>query len=234
MITLKQHIDLMRSMDSIGIKGFMDKLSPMEKVGYIRDFDTTYPLSKNIKKPSFNKNYALNIEELVLGQFIMIEQIITSKTPLPEHKVDLEILKLIIRPKEHQEFDNSVYDLEVSNEEDILSYDVTEVYWVLENFMKNRNQTLFKDYAGVFYDAIEEDDEDEDNLTEKEKSFESSFHQQWYWYSIVRMLAGEDIHKYSETYMLPMRTVLPEMSYIAQRNKIESARQRQQSAMSKL
>ena len=60
------------------------------------------------------------------------------------------------------------------------------------------------------------------------------FNQQWYWYSIVRMLSGEDVHKYEQTYMLPMRTVLPEMSYLAQKSKIESANQRQQAAMRKL
>ena len=59
------------------------------------------------------------------------------------------------------------------------------------------------------------------------------FNQKWYWYSIVRTLANEDITRYSEIYMLPMSTVLPEMSYLAQRNKIESAKQRQSQAMRK-
>ena len=51
---------------------------------------------------------------------------------------------------------------------------------------------------------------------------------------MVRMLAQEDITRYSEIYMLKMSTVMPEMSFIAQRSKIESARQRQGEAMRKL
>jgi len=47
-------------------------------------------------------------------------------------------------------------------------------------------------------------------------------------------LAQEDIRRYSDIYMLKMSTVMPEMSYLAQKNKIESANQRQQAAMRKL
>ena len=74
----------------------------------------------------------------------------------------------------------------------------------------------------------------EEEQTEEERTSEMLFSQQWYWYSIVRMLANEDITKYDEIYMLPMSTVLPEMSYLAQRNKIESAKQRQQQLLRKL
>jgi hypothetical protein len=48
------------------------------------------------------------------------------------------------------------------------------------------------------------------------------------------MLANEDVTKYDEIYMLKMSIVMPEMSYLAQKNKIESAEQRQQQAMRKL
>jgi hypothetical protein len=42
------------------------------------------------------------------------------------------------------------------------------------------------------------------------------------------------VTKYDEIYMLKMSTVMPEMSYLAQKNKIDSAKQRQQEAMRKL
>lgn len=232
MITFQQHIELMKSISSRGFNGFVESMKPIERIEYIRDFDKSYPIGDNIKKPKFDKRIYLNVEELVLGQFIMIEQIITGRTKLPEHKTELEILKLIIRPKQHEDFDNSDSLLESQNEKDILSFNVLEVYWVLENFMRHRNKTLFNDYAGVFYDV--NDDEDDEDDDDKETSFESDFNQQWYWYSVVRMLANEDVHRYADTYMLKMNTVLPEMSYIAQRNKIESARQRQSAALRKL
>ena len=85
----------------------------------------------------------------------------------------------------------------------------------------------------MFYDAPDTDKETEEEEVE-EKTSDMIFSQQWYWYSIVRMLANEDVTKYSQIYMLPMSTVLPEMSYLAQKTKIESAKQRQEQALRKL
>ena len=161
----------------------------------------------------------------------MLEQIITGKTKLPDHLIDLEIAKLIIRPKEDAVFDNEEPSKESDNQEDILNFDVRRVYYILNNYIENRNKILFDDFAGVFYDANDEEDEEE---SDDDGGSDVLFNQQWYWYSIVRMLSGEDVHKYEQTYMLPMRTVLPEMSYLAQKSKIESANQRQQAAMRKL
>lgn len=234
MITFKQHIDMMGVVrKGMSPTDYADQsMGTIERLDYYRDFMETYPINDHIKTPSFDKSIYTRIEELVLGQFIMVEQIITGKTKLPDHLVDYEIAKLIIRPKEHKEFDNSDPELEKKNGEDILSYDVREVYWVLEKMIANRNKTLFKDFSGVFYEAPSDDDE-EDNQPE-EKTAQMLFNQQWYWYSIVRMLSGEDIHKYEDTYMLPMSIVLPEMSFIAQQSKIEAANQRQRQALSKL
>jgi len=161
----------------------------------------------------------------------MLEQIITRKTKLADHLIDLEIAKLIIRPSNHIVFDNEDAEEEKANEEDILDMDVLEVYWVLDKFIQNRNKTLFEDFSGVFYDVSDDDDEEQD---EQEKNSEMLFNQQWYWYSIVRMLGNEDITKYNDIYMLNMSTVLPEMSFLAQRRKIESAKERQRQALHKL
>ena len=48
------------------------------------------------------------------------------------------------------------------------------------------------------------------------------------------MLAKEDITRYEEIYMLRMNLVMPEMSYIAQKNKIDSANVRQEQMTRKL
>ena len=233
MITLKQHIDLMEWIS--GGKSpseYVQKLKPLEAIEFIRSSDVTYPVKECTKRPRLDKNYYTRVEDLVLGQFIMLEQIITGKTKLADHLVDLEIAKLVIRPKHHNVFDNENQEDELKNQEDIFNMDVREVYWVLDSFIKARNKTLFEDFSGVFYD-VNENEEEEDNTVE-EKTSEMLFSQQWYWYSIVRMLAQEDITKYEEIYMLPMSTVLPEMSYLAQKSKIESAKQRQEQAMRKL
>lgn len=233
MISLRQHIQIMEHIQSgKSPETLIEEMKPLEALDFSRSSEKTYPITDNLKQPKTNKRFYTNVQSLVLGQFIMLEQIITGKTKLPDHLVDLEIAKLVIRPQENEVFDNEDVMKDRRNQEDILDMDVREVYWVLDSFIENRNQTLFKDFAGVFYDA--QDDSEEEEQEEEEKTSDMLFNQQWYWYSIVRTLANEDITRYSEIYMLPMSTVLPEMSYLAQRNKIESAKQRQSQAMRKL
>jgi len=234
MITFRQHIKLMNFLGSgRTTEDFIASLNDIEKINFIAFFEEVYPVQDNMlgdnEIPSSKKVYT-DVNSLVLGQFIMLEQIITGKTKLPDHLIDLEIAKLIIRPKEDEVFDNEEQIKESDNQEYILNSDVRRVYYVLNTYIENRNKILFEDFAGVFYEVSEEDEKDESD----DSSSDMLFNQQWYWYSIVRTLSGEDIHKYEQTYMLPMRTVLPEMSYLAQKNKIESANQRQQEAMRKL
>jgi len=233
MITLRKHIELMEHIHSgKTVSTFMESMKPLEALDFSRASNKTYPIQQHLKQPKSDKKVYTTVESLVLGQFIMLEQIITGKTKLPDHLIDFEIAKLIIRPSHHVVFDNEDPKDEKSNEQDILDMDVSEVYWVLEKFIENRNKTLFKDFSGVFYDSLDED-EVEENENQQQTS-EASFNQQWYWYSIVRMLGNEDITKYDEIYMLSMSTVLPEMSFITQRSKIEAAKQRQEQALRKL
>ncbi len=234
MITFRQHIKLMNFLGSgRTTEDFILSLNDIEKINFIAFFDEVYPVQENMlgdDKIHSSKKVYTNVNSLVLGQFIMLEQIITGKTKLPDHLIDLEIAKLIIRPKGDAVFDNEEPRKESGNQEDILNFDVRRVYYVLNTYIENRNKILFEDFAGVFYEANDEEEEDESG----DDGSDVLFNQQWYWYSIVRMLSGEDVHKYEQTYMLPMRTVLPEMSYLAQKSKIESANQRQQAAMRKL
>lgn len=234
MITFAEHIELMNYLNSgRTTEQFIRGLNDIEKINFIAYFDEVYPVQDNIvenKDLKNTKNIYLDVNDLVLGQFIMLEQIITGKTKLPDHLIDLEIAKLIIRPKEDEVFDNEDPVKESKNHNDVMNLDVRHVYYVLNTYIENRNKILFKDFAGVFYEPEDEDEESD----EQETTSDMLFNQQWYWYSIVRMLSGEDIHKYEKTYMLPMRTVLPEMSYLAQKSKIESANQRQQAALRKL
>ena len=233
MITFRQHIALMNHLGKgKSTEDFIFGLNDIEKIRFIAFFEEVYPVQENIIKSddlAKEKNISENVDDLVLGQFIMLEQIITGKTKLPDHLVDLEIAKLIVRPKDDLVFDNENPSKESDNQEDILDLDVRKIYYVLNKYIDNRNKTLFKDFAGVFYEP-----EEEEKGEESDYANDMIFNQQWYWYSIVRMLSGDDIHKYEQTYMLPMRTVLPEMSYLAQKSKIESANNRQQAALRKL
>jgi len=238
MITFREHIEISKYIEKNNtISEYIEQQAPEKRIDLVRRIAETYPLEKDIDS-NLNtlkgKSVVKSVYQLVLGQFIMIEQIITGKSTYEYEAInDLELAKLIVRPDHHDIFDNGDDEVENQNEQDILNASVQDVYTVLQRFLKNRDLVLFEQFKGVFYEVPDEDEEDEES-TEEERTAESLFQQQWYWYSMVRMLAKEDITKYEDIYMLNMSVVMPEMSYLAQKNKIESARQRQQQALSKL
>jgi len=236
MITFRQHLEISKySKEENGILDYISTLSPEDRVSTTRNVVNTYPVEMkgNISDETKSKfNIHTDIMELVLGQFIMLEQIITGKTKYDsEAENDLAIAELIIRPKHHTKFDNENAEDEEINKQAILDTPVEDVYRAVTKFLDNREFVLFKQFSGVFYEIPDEEETEEE---EGDVTSEQLFSQQWYWYSMVRMLAQEDIRRYSDIYMLKMSTVMPEMSYLAQKNKIESANQRQQAAMRKL
>jgi hypothetical protein len=236
MITFRQHIDISRAIKrDDSLFGYIASLEASQKVEVTRGISESYPLiNLPLETLSINKEfkYTVDIMQMVLGQFIMTEQIITGKTKYETPaENDLALAELILRPIHHKEFDNSNAEEESNNKEAILDSDVTEIYSVLQKYLEVRELVLFKQFAGVFYEVPEDEEEEEE---QEKKSGEQLFQQQWYWYSMVRMLAKEDVTRYEDIYMLKMATVMPEMSFIAQRSKIDSARQRQSEAMSKL
>lgn len=238
MITFGQHLEISKHLGKEGgISEYISKLPPQDMIAAKRGIISTYPLKaeSNISENIKNKFIVYEkVMDLVLGQFIMIEQIITGKTKFSsDAENDLAIAELILRPKHQKIFDNENVKEEEENKKNILDTPVQEIYNVLTSFIENRDFVLFKQFAGVFYD-VSEDSDKEDEEDEEVTTSEQLFNQQWYWYSMVRMLAKEDITRYSDIYMLKMSTVMPEMSFIAQRNKIESANQRQQAALRKL
>lgn len=231
MITFERHIQIQKIVEAGGdITVLFNGLTDIEAHCLAMDIEDTYPIQETKRKPTFDKRVYYAVEEMVFGQFIMVEQILTGKAGVNNHTADLELAKLIIRPKGDEVFDNEDGHKEIANESDILQMDVREVYYVIDRFIQRRNKTMFKDYAGVFYDPKEEGVEEEKPSVDAAPNF----HQQWYYYSLVRMLAQEDVTRYDDIYMLPMKTVLPEMSYLSQKRKIEEAEQRKQEALSKL
>jgi hypothetical protein len=237
MITFGEHLEISKhTKNDDGFLGYINNLSPEKRIRMTREISDTYPLNM-----SWNDSYGIHRRfkvytepmDLVLGQFIMLEQIITGKTKFEtESDNDLALAELLIRPRSQQVFDNEDIDKERQNRQDILNTPVHEVYSILGRFLDKREFVLFKQFAGVFYETPDEELSEDDDETDK--TGESLFSQQWYWYSVVRMLANEDITKYDDIYMLKMSTVMPEMSFLAQKSKIESAQSRQQEMMRKL
>jgi hypothetical protein len=236
MITFKQHISLSKRLSTEkDIQTYLDGMKPLDRIDFMNDFEETYPIKDapmvtNYIKDNFS--YYDKVNDLVLGQFIMLEQIITGKVKFASDiDVDKEIAKLILRPKHHNEFDNDNPEDEAKNIDNIMNTPVQDVYSIMTKYIKDREFVLFKQFAGVFYDALEENEGEDDEHKPVSPGADMIFNQQWYWYSIVRMLAQEDIRRYNEIYMLKMSQVLPEMSYLSQKNKIESAQRRQDAAL---
>lgn len=239
MITYKDHMEISKgiSIDDDG-KVSLGNKNLLERIELIREIDQVYPLrdSKRLT-PYIQEKFTVNgsVKSMVLGQFIMSEQILTGKEKFnTEEEMELALLQLLLRPKHHKEFDNTSPSDEQQNREEILNSPVQDLYNVLNRYLANREQVLFKEFAGVFYEVNEETEEVEEKTEVDDTQVGRNFYQQWYWYSIVRTLGKEDIRVYPEIYMLKMDVVLPEMSYLAQKNKVESAQQRQDAALSKL
>ena len=236
MISFKQHLSVAERLSSLeAIESYLESLKPLERIDFLDNFEATYPIKETAVVTGYikdNFNWYDNVNDLVLGQFIMIEQIITGKIKFKnDTDADLEIAKLLLRPKDHKEFDNNNLTVERANEKKILDSPVQDVYSLVTKYIKDREFVLFKQFSGVFYDPIEEKPEEDEEHMPVSPGADMAFNQQWYWYSIVRMLAQEDIRRYDEIYMLKMSTVLPEMSYLSQKNKIESAQRRQEAAL---
>ena len=238
MIDFKTHIKLFKEFNSEkDIESYLNSLDVLDRLQTSRDIKETYPIDEKAAVTEYifdNFNVTLGVEQAVLGQFIMLEQIITGKTNFEsQNQRDLEFAKLILRPKHHKEFDNENENDEKENEQNILSSPVQDIYSVVNTYLENRDYVLFKQFSGVFYEIPDEDEEIEEEDLDN-KTNENLFHSQWYWYSMVRMLAKEDVTRYEEIYMLKMSTVLPEMSYITQKEKIDRVQTRRQESMNKL
>jgi hypothetical protein len=230
MMTLGEHIELSKYYSSEReLIRYFERIGPAKSVLLKRNIEESYPIQyRKIDYENLPFNANIRVFDLVLGQFIMIEQIFTGKNPMPQNIADFTILSLILRPKNHTEFDNTNEEEESLNRQNILNLDLWDAMSILKDFVDNRNKTLFEDFKGVFYDpdADKEEEEDEEGMDEefrKANDFEYKFKEQWYWYNIVRRLAGENVLMYDKIYMLKMETVLPELSFLIQKAKLDRA-----------
>lgn len=235
-MTFKQHMELSESLsqfDDISI--YLESLDLVERLKTLRAINESYPLKDTEEITEHirdNFNYSEKVFDLVLGQFIMVEQILTGKFKFKSsmHQ-DLELMMYLLRPKDEPEFDNGTHSKEQQHRKNILNTPVQDLYSAINIFLKDREIVLFKKFSGVFYSTPDETDEEG---VDTSPTPDELFNQQWYWYSIVRNLAQDDIRRYDAIYMLKMNVVLPEMSYLAQKNKIDAANQRQQAALNRL
>lgn len=208
---------------------FIDSLSPADKVEMMRDLDTFADPSLRAVDASFmfdKYNVYTDITKMTLTQFIMLEHTLQS-----EVISESDIASIVIRPKDEPEFDNTNQEVEDSLINSIYEEEAESVAFIIKSMLHNRDYILFTKFDGVLYTKIEkeesvEEDEDEDNGPDP-------FVQRWFWYSIVRSLANEDLQKFQFVYDMRMSDVLVELAYKAQLNERMENERRAEEARSR-
>lgn len=174
-----------------------------------------------------NYNIYDSIDEMVFGQFIACEKVISSGN---DKNIILEILSYnIFRPVNDIMFDNTDRQKEEIHVESIREEDSFVLIQIINKWLDHRNYYVNKKYNGVFYKIIDDEDvEDEEELTGDELSAEEQFSRNWYWYAMVRSLASENVLKIEEVLMKPMADIAPELAYRRQKDVIDTARRKRE------
>ena len=228
---LKTHIDFIESIESNTYTEFVKGLSAIDKLDFINNQDKVYPLPKSpdpirVRNMSDKYNLYINILQMNLGQFIMLESQIRSS-----RKRDDIIASLVIRPKDELNFDNENQIREEEIIKTLLDEDVLDVHSVILSMMLNRDYILFTKFSGVIYNRIDDkEDEQEEEEDKTNQIGDDEFNSQWFWYKIVRQLANEDLTMFDKIYELKMSVVMVELSFLAQKSILENARARSEEA----
>jgi hypothetical protein len=228
---LKTHIDFIESIESNTYTEFVKGLSAIDKLDFINNQDKVYPLPKSpdpirVRNMSDKYNLYINILQMNLGQFIMLESQIRSS-----RKRDDIIASLVIRPKDELNFDNENQIREEEIIKTLLDEDVLDVHSVVLSMMLNRDYILFTKFSGVIYNRIDDkEDEQEEEEDKTNQIGDDEFNSQWFWYKIVRQLANEDLTMFDKIYELKMSVVMVELSFLAQKSILENARARSEEA----
>lgn len=166
-------------------------------------------------------NVYTDILRMSLTQFILLEYAIKDEFD------ESSIAKIIIRPKDELEFDNTDQEKEEALMSAIYEEDAMAIGHIINSMMQNRDYTLFTKFDGVIYNKIEPVEGEDD---EEEPEEPDTFNERWFWYSIVRALANEDLTKFQFVYDMKMSDVLVELAYRTQLNQRIEAERRAEEA----
>ena len=211
----------MDAIDSDTYESFYDSLGGDEKLELLRyaqlfSAEKIAPLD-NWKISSKYKIYT-DILDMSLTQFIYLEHEFNSG-------MTERLISLIIRPLGENSFDDTTPN-EQSHIDSILEEDAHEVISIYKHLRNNRELTLFTKFNGVIYTKHEPEEGEE-----QEPKTTDPFTERWFWYSIVRRLANNDITKFDSIYELKMSAVLIDLAYQTQLAEIEENERRAQDAI---
>ena len=225
------HLKLFKAIEDEEYDDSLEMFSVKERLEIIIAKEKVYPLPKmpdqeRVRAMAEKYNLYTNILHMSLGQFIMLESELKST-----NKRDEVVAALVIRPKEEKNYDNEDALREEKILEQLLEEDVRDIYSVVGSMMLNREFMLFNKFSGVLYNRYEETEEEEEEEGEKKQLIgEDEFKSQWFWYSIVRQLAQDDIRRFNDIYDLKMSVVMVELSFLSQKSILENARMRAEEA----
>lgn len=226
------HLKLFKAIEDEEYDDSLEMFSVKERLEIIIAKEKIYPLPKmpdqeRVRAMAEKYNLYTNILHMSLGQFIMLESQLKS-----ENKRDDVVAALVIRPKDEKDYDNEDALREEKILEQLLEEDVRDIYSVVGSMMLNREFILFNKFSGVLYNRYEEPEEEEEEEEGEKKQLigEDEFKAQWFWYSIVRQLAQDDIRRFNDIYDLKMSVVMVELSFLSQKSILENARMRAEEA----
>jgi len=205
------------------LEKFLKEISISERVDVIRAADSVNEGSfRAVDASSIADRYNVytDILKMSLTQFILLEHAIKNEFD------ESRIASIIIRPKDEVEFDNTDQEKEEALITSIYEEDAIAVSHVVKSMMQNRDYILFTKFEGVIYNKIEPIEGEE----EEEPDEPDTFNERWFWYSIVRALANEDLTKFQFVYDMKMSDVLIELAYRVQLAKRIEAERRAEEA----
>ena len=211
-------LKLVEAIKSDSLEKFLSDISPGEHVDVMRGIDAlTEPTLRAVDASSLYDRYNVftDILKMSLTQFILLEYAI--KADFDEAK----IASICVRPKDELEFDNTDQEREEEHLTKLYEEDASVMQMITKSLMHNREYVLFTKFDGVIYNKVEPSEDEEDD----EPEAPDTFNERWFWYSIVRALANEDLQKFDFVYSMKMSDVLVELAYRTQLNqRIENER----------
>jgi len=211
-------LKLVEAIKSDSLDKFLSDISPGEHVDVMRGIDAlTDPTLRAVDASSLYQRYNVftDILKMSLTQFILLEYAI--KADFDEAK----IASICVRPKDELEFDNTDQEREEEHLTKLYEEDASVMQMITKSLMHNREYVLFTKFDGVIYNKVELSEDEEDD----EPEAPDTFNERWFWYSIVRALANEDLQKFDFVYSMKMSDVLVELAYRTQLNqRIENER----------
>lgn len=205
------------------LEKFLNEISTIERLDVMRAADAVEEGSfRAIDASSIAGRYNVytDVLNMSLTQFILLEYAIKADFN------ESQIANTIIRPKDEPEFDNTDQEKEEALVSSIYEEDAIAVSYIIKSMMNSREYVLFTKFEGVIYNRYEVEEGEE----EEEAEEQDVFTERWFWYSIVRALANEDLQKFQYVYDMKMSDVLVELAYRVQLSKRIEAERRAEEA----